>query len=138
MQIVESKIYSFRCPFVAGMEMTFSVPANSQQEAADILKDWFEKAQKELALLFPKVAPMPAEMQPDTLNALQIGLISDLITSLPGYEKIQGFIPLQKAVKELTDIELTLENFKVVVPILEKLKQNPQVIIGKQDGKKKA
>lgn len=135
MHISETKVYSFRCPFVGGMELTFSVPANSQQEAADILKDWFEKAQKELALLFPKIALMPQEMQPDTLNALQIGLISDLITSLPGYEKVQGFIPMQNAVKELIDLDLTLENFKVIVPALEKLKQNPQLI--KQNDKKK-
>lgn len=116
--------------------MQFSIAAPSQAEAAQIFKEWLAQAQKELALLFPIVAQdKPAEPQSDTLNALQIGLISDLITSMPGYEKTQGFIPLSKAVLELTKTELTLENFKVIVPILEKLKGNPQVIIGKNEKK---
>ena len=115
--------------------MQFSIAAPSQAEAAQIFKEWLAQAQKELALLFPIVAPNQPESQQDTLNALQIGLISDLITSMPGYEKTQGFIPLSKAVLELTKTELTLENFKVIVPILEKLKGNPQVIIGKNEKK---
>lgn len=137
MEIKQTSVYTFNCPFQNGQIMQFSIAAPSQAEAAQVFKDWLSQAQKELALLFPVVSSNQPEPPSDTLNALQIGLISDLITSMPGYEKVQGFIPLQKAVLELTKTELTLENFKVIVPILEKLKQAPQVIIG-EHGKKKA
>lgn len=116
MQIDETKLYHFRFPFMNGMELGFPVPAQSREEAAQCLKNWFEEAQKELALLFPQVSPamMSAEI-PQSFNAMQIGLLEDL-SAKAGRRPSEV---LAEFVLEKTGLELTLENFKKIVPILE-------------------
>lgn len=139
MRIEEQKSFTFHLPFLSGL-VSLNVAASTQTEAAQILKEWMNQTQKELALLFPAVAPQgPTDTPPATeLNALQLGLISDLVTSISGYEKVKDIEGLSAAVGVLTDYRLTLENFKLIVPVLEKMKGQPQIQLGKPNDKKKA
>lgn len=123
MKIEEQKVYTFHLPFQTGM-VSINVVAETREHAAQIVKDWLEQGQKELALLFPRVSvPVNAiEEAPVTLNALQIGLISDMVNQIPGYDGTLDMPTLTKAVKKLTKLELTLENFKEIIPLLEKQK----------------
>lgn len=123
MKIEESRVFTFHLPFQSGM-VSINVVADSQPQAAQIVKDWLEQGQKELALLFPQVVPfLPVDNEaPVTLNALQVGLISDMVNAIPGYEGTLDMPTLTKAVKKLTKLDLTLENFKEILPLLEKLK----------------
>lgn len=119
MRVDESKIFQFRFPFMNGLELGFPVAANNQHEAAQALKHWFEEAQKELAIMFPQVTPIgqntPQDAIPDQFNQLQMGLLEDLSAKL-GRKPSEV---LSEFVKERTGLELTLENFKLIVPILE-------------------
>lgn len=121
MRIEQTTVWTFHLPFQTGM-VSINVSAPTQQDAAQIVKDWLEQGQKELALLFPKVAPIQSDEAPATLNAIQIGLLSEMINAIPGYEGTLDMPTLTKAVKKLTKLELTLENFKEILPLLEKLK----------------
>lgn len=119
MQITESKIFQFRFPFMNGLELGFPVAAPSQHEAAQALKHWFEEAQKELAIMFPQVAPTgqntPQEAVSASFNQMQMGLLEDLSAKL-GRKPSEV---LSEFIQERTGLELTLENFKLIVPILE-------------------
>lgn len=119
MNIKSTTVFTFDLPFLQGV-VGLSVSAASQEEAAQMIKDWMEGVQKELALTFPKVAPVDAS--PTELNALQLGLISDMVANIPGYEGVLDMPSLLKAVKKLTKLDLTLQNFKDIIPLLEKLK----------------
>lgn len=117
MRIDESKIFQFRFPFMNGLELGFPVAAPNQHEAAQALKHWFEEAQKELAIMFPQVAPtgQNAPLEATQFNQLQMGLLEELSSKL-------GRKPsdiLADFIREKTGLEMTLENFKLIVPILE-------------------
>lgn len=129
MKIDETRVFNFRMPFVGGLELGFPVMASSQQEAASTLKEWFGKAQMELALMFPEV--QATEALPVTLNALQVGLIDDLASACNLDNK-----NLPKSIKDATGLELTLENFKLIVPKLEQLRDTGKVTFP-ENGKKK-
>lgn len=97
---------------------TFNVPAMTQHDAAVMLKAWMNHAQIELATEFPEVAEAP---NMEGLSQIQVMLVEDLLKAIgPAYVEN----PLA-SVRELTGMELTLENFKKIVPALEALKNNP-------------
>lgn len=121
LNIRKTEVWTFEVPFQQGT-VALSVSATSQEQAAQVIKDWMQGVQQELALEFPKIAPPTAVATPTTLNALQIGLISDMVNAIPGYDGTLDMPTLTKAVKKLTKLELTLENFKDILPLLEKQK----------------
>lgn len=125
MKIESIANHVFHLPFQAGL-VSINVQAPSQEEAAQIIKDWMQEAQKELALLFPQVAPMTPV--PTEFNALQISLLEDLSKAC-GYE---GNIDLPSFIKQATGFEMTLENVKKIIPALETLRDG-----GQPNGKKK-
>lgn len=120
MNIRRTEVWTFDLPFLQGT-VALSVPAPSQEEAAQLIKDWMAQVQKELALAFPKVAP-PTDPIPTELNALQIGLIGDMVSKIPGYEGVMDVPALMKAVKKITKLELNVVNFKEIIPLLDRQK----------------
>jgi len=125
MRIDQSTVFQFRFPFMNGLELGFPVAAPNQHEAAQALKHWFEEAQKELAIMFPQVSP-EAEQIPPAFNQLQMGLLEDLSSKLGRKGE-----PLADFVREKTGYDLTIDNFKLIVPVLEGTKPP-------HDAKKKA
>lgn len=115
MTIETNALHTFHLPFQSGL-VSINVAAPTQAEAAQVIKDWMNEAQKELALLFPKVAPLPD--MPTEMNALQIGLLEDLAKSC-GYD---GTVSLSTFIGETAGLEMTLENFKKIIPVLEKIR----------------
>lgn len=100
--------------------MTFNVAANNQQDAAVMLKAWMENVQIELSTAFPEVQQPAINSLPGGLNVMQLMFLEDLIRAIdPLSENISA------KVKELTDLDMTAENFKLIVPILEAIKDNP-------------
>lgn len=132
MRVEETKAYTFHLPFMTGM-VSLSVVAESQVEAARLLKEWFAKAQLELSMMFPQVAPAEATPvpAPDGLNKLQTGLIEDLAKACN-----LDLTHLPESILEATKLELTVKNFKKIVPILEGLRDTGKVIFP-DNGKEK-
>lgn len=110
-------MFSFDMPFMGGNIM-LNVSAESEPHAAKIVKDWMAKTQLELALQFPETSPSTdPQPLPTEFNKMQIGLLEDLakacgldITNLP------------KSIKKATKLDMTLDNFKAIVPMLEALR----------------
>ena len=125
MEIKQSSIWTFNCPFPGGQILAFNIAAPSQAEAAQIFKDWLGQAQKELALLFPVVAPVaqaiPSVETPTTLNALQMGLIEDMVSNIQRPRKENIF----ETVKDWTGLELNVANAREIFTKLEMMKTNP-------------
>lgn len=132
MEIHESKIFKFVFPFMGESNVIFNIYANTQQDAAVMLKVWMNKAQTELAMQFPEVQPMQQASIPVEFNSMQIMLLDDLVKAIDSNESR----PLNVAVKELTGLEMTLDNVKLIIPKLEALKDNPPLPQPKNDGKK--
>lgn len=112
MQVQETRVFSFVCPYIDGSLKTFQVAAESQQESASLLKEWLSKAQLELSMLFPQVAP---EKDVSEFNQMQIGLLDDLAKScgMKDNEALATFI------EKKTKLPMTVANFKKIVPMLE-------------------
>jgi len=126
MEIHESKIYRFVFPFMGDGIINLNVAANTQHDAAVFLKEWMSRTQLELAMQFPEVSP--TNVTPTTFNAMQLGLLEDLAKACN--LDVANF---PQAIKKATGLDMTLENFKEIVPALEALRD------GKTDyGKKKS
>lgn len=113
MKIEENKTYKFVFPFMGEGFITINVPADSQQDAAVFLKEWMNRVQIELSMAFPEVSQ--AKATPSEFNQMQIGLLDDLAKAC-GIKENQA---LAAFVEEKTGYPMTLENFKLIIPILE-------------------
>lgn len=119
MRIEESKQYRFVFPFMGDGFITLNVVANTPRDAAIFLKEWMSRAQLELAMEFPETSPQETTTATTTVdfNVLQIGLLEDLAKACN-----LDFVDLKKSIKDATGFEMTIENFKEIVPALEAIR----------------
>lgn len=129
MELHETKVFSFVCPYLDGSIKSFQVAGDTQQEAAAKFKEWLAKAQLELSMLFPQVAPeTPQQPTPSEFNKMQISLLEDLAKACGWSDDMH----LPTFVLDTTGLEMTVNNFKAIVPIFEALRDGNTPTNGKK------
>ena len=122
MKIFENKSFTFSFPFMGMSEMTCHVPAQSKEEAVNLLKKWFRDTLTDMSIEFPEVEikkssyPSGTVIQMD-FSPVQREKIGDLIKQLTTY-----FLPensFQETVKKFSDLEAIPENYSLIVANME-------------------
>lgn len=116
MEISSSSMHKFVFPFMGEGMVTFNVAANTQQDAAVMLKEWMNRAQLDLVLSFPEISPEKKSVSSE-FNPMQISLLEDLATACK-----LDMVNLAKSIEEATGLPMTVANFKKIIPALETLR----------------
>lgn len=91
---------------------TFEVEAESKEEA---IKQLVAELNQTEAPNNEVAAPMP--VSPEGFNGMQIMLLEDLVRAID-----PAAVDLKAKIKELTELDMTVKNFKKIVPLLESIK----------------
>ena len=124
MKIFENKSFTFSFPFMGMSEMTCHVPAQSKEEAVNLLKKWFRDTLTDMSIEFPEVqvakASYPQTIQTD-FSPEQRERIGTLIKLISTYLLPEN--SFQETVKKFSGYDSFPENFDSIVSVMsEKLK----------------
>lgn len=126
MQIEDKHIFLFKFPFVAG-DISFSIVADTKEDAVDMLQKWLQRTMTEISLAFPKVEAVPQNQSSIVpQEVIELKIIS-LAAELAKYGIKQGKTT-KETVEKLTKIDYTPENYPSIITELEKIKQDAQDI----------
>ena len=130
MRIEESNIYSFYFPY-EGHEITISVRAQTKTEAIDKLKHYFQQWNVDIAMEYPKIAPIPTPVStpspidvsipPPNPFSLELS-IEELVKEIMPIKKPKGAQQVGTLVKEWTGFTYEQGNYMAIIDELKRIK----------------